>query len=253
MVMTVNPDGSEQRVVFGIPNALSTPAIYTSTPWERYRYDANDLAGETHPGGPVPTSHHYTPKSEKIDTLGRVKETTEHKAHYNGSAYEDVVMKYIYDIKGQLLQAIDPYDRVISDNKYDTAGNILSSTHIDRGAQNITIDAMGLPTISNDAKGARTLNSYDALNRPTKMYARDKTGEALTLRMVNSYGDSAGLSSPENQNLKGALYEQYDGAGRIRFAAYDFKGNPLQKNRRVLNDVLLISKSKMVVDCVEHP
>ncbi len=248
MVKTVNPDGSEQRVVFGIPNALNTHGIYTPTSWERYMYDANDLAGETHPGGPVPTSHHYTPKSEKIDTLGRVKESTEHKAHYNGSAYEDVVMKYVYDIKGQLLQAIDPYDRVISENRYDTAGNMLSSTHIDRGAQNITLDAMGLPTISNDAKGARTLNSYDALNRPTKMYARDKSGEATALRMVNSYGDSAGLSSPENQNLKGALYEQYDGAGRIRFTAYDFKGNPLQKNRRVLNDTLITAKSKMVVD-----
>ncbi len=251
----MQPDDSEQRVVSGHVPDVTEPFVYHPNPWDSFTYDANDLAGETHPGGPVPTSHHYTPKSEKIDTLGRVKESTEHKAHYNGSAYEDVVMKYVYDIKGQLMQAIDPYDRVISDNKYDTAGNMLSSTHIDRGAQNITIDAMGLPTISNDAKGARTLNSYDALNRPTKMYARDKSGEATALRMVNSYGDSAGLSSPENQNLKGALYEQYDGAGRIRFVAYDFKSlsryigsNPLKKNRRVLNATLITVKSKMVVD-----
>ncbi len=248
MVMTVNPDGSEQRVVFGIPNALNTPGIYTSTPWERYMYDANDLAGETHPGGPVPTSHHYTPKSEKIDTLGRVKETTEHKAHYNGSAYEDVVMKYVYDIKGQLMQAIDPYDRVISDNKYDTAGNMLSSTHIDRGAQNITVDAMGLPTISNDAKGARTLNSYDALNRPVKMYARDSGTEPITLRQVMQYGDSAGLTNPENLNLKGKLYIHNDEAGKLTYTAYDFKGNLLDFYRQVINDTPIPAYAKYVVD-----
>jgi len=103
MVKTLNPDGSEQRVYFGSIAQLNDPDQFAPSPWVRYMYDANDLAASAPPGNQVPISHYDTPKSEKIDTLGRVKETTEHDAHYNGSIYEDVVMKYVYDIKGQLM------------------------------------------------------------------------------------------------------------------------------------------------------
>ena len=55
VIRTVNPDQSEQRVVFGIPGTiaapdLSDPAVYEPTPWEAYTYDANDNAGRTHAG-----------------------------------------------------------------------------------------------------------------------------------------------------------------------------------------------------------
>lgn len=103
----------EQRVVYGMPNALNTPDNFKPSPWERFTYDANDLAGITHPGDTtVPLAHRWTPKSEVVDALGRTVRTTEHKAHYNQqvspAVYEDVVMQYTYDIKGQLLKVTDP-------------------------------------------------------------------------------------------------------------------------------------------------
>ena len=49
-VRTIYPDGSEQRLVPGVPPDLTDPDQYTPSPWETYRYDNNDNAGRTHPG-----------------------------------------------------------------------------------------------------------------------------------------------------------------------------------------------------------
>ena len=48
VIRTVNPDGSEQRVIFGVPDGSDDPGRFTPTPWEAYTYDANDNAGRTH-------------------------------------------------------------------------------------------------------------------------------------------------------------------------------------------------------------
>jgi len=142
--------------------------------------------------------------------------------------------------ESQLLNAIGPYDRDISVNYYTTAGQIedqakgmmLRTNHIDRGTSRNAMDALGLPVITTDAKGARTLMSYDALQRPTRIYARDVTGEATTLRQIMIYGDAAGLTDPQNQNLKGQLYTHNDEAGKLTYTAYDFKGNLLNFYRQ---------------------
>src|SRR5947199_399492 len=49
VICTVNPDGSEQRVLYGKPSDLTNPDQFTPTPWETYTYDANDNAGRTAP------------------------------------------------------------------------------------------------------------------------------------------------------------------------------------------------------------
>jgi hypothetical protein len=80
VIRTLNPDGSEQRVIYGIPADLTNPEQFTPTPWEAYTYDANDLAPlyEGPEGGSLtnaaPTTHHFTPSSIVIDALGRTIE-----------------------------------------------------------------------------------------------------------------------------------------------------------------------------------
>ncbi|MDP3558338.1 MAG: RHS repeat-associated core domain-containing protein [Bacteroidota bacterium] len=41
VVKTVNPDNSEQRVVYGTPTALNTPSNVTPSPWVNYSYGMN--------------------------------------------------------------------------------------------------------------------------------------------------------------------------------------------------------------------
>ena len=172
---TVNPDATEQRVVYGVPNALNTPNAFAPSPWERYTYDALDLAPITHPTLPAAPSD-YTPKSELIDALGRTVRTTEHAAHFNGATYEDVVMQYAYDIKGQLITVTDPLERVCFSHKYDSAGNNLWTEHLDGDVKQLAVDAQGKPLYSTDAKGAEAYSAYDNLHRPLDIWAKDAAG-----------------------------------------------------------------------------
>ncbi len=256
VIRTKNPDNSEQRVIYGVPNALDTPNVFAPTSWEQYTYDANDLALLTNPtNSNVPASHYYTPKSGLMDALGRTIETREHKAHYNsdGDVYEDVVMKYRYDIRGNLLEVRDPYNRKVFEHLYDfrppqedengeqQSLPPLWTKHIDAGISTIFFDVAERVVEMNDAKGAFTLNSYDDGSRPIRLWAKDKTGEDVTLRQVIEYGDDAGLTNPENENLKGQVYKHYDEAGLVEIPEYDFKGNVLTKSRQVISDSELLS------------
>lgn len=53
------------------------------------------------------------------------------------------------------------------------------------------LDALGRTAESRDAKGAIALTAYDDLDRPTHAWARDKTGEPITLRGKIEYGTEA--------------------------------------------------------------
>ncbi|MBA3705603.1 MAG: hypothetical protein H0W84_06790, partial [Bacteroidetes bacterium] len=245
VVRTVNPDKSEQRVVFGVPNSFNTPNNFTPTPWENFAYDGNDLASLTNPvGSNVPTTDYFTPKSAVVDALGRTIKTTE---YFDNSNYNNtIVMQYSYDIKGNLLLVKDPYSRNVFEHIYDLKTPEkdkplppLWTKHIDKGESTVLFDALGKPIESNDAKGARGLSAYDTLQRPTHNWANNKTAEATTLRNFVEYGDSAGLVNPENQNLKGKPYKTYDEAGLVEMPGYDFKGNVLTKNRQVISSTTL--------------
>jgi YD repeat-containing protein len=245
MIRTVNPDDSENRVYFGRCEDIEVPEEYIPTPWERYSYDANDLAGITHPGGSsVPNDHKYTPKSETMDALGNVIQTTEHQAHDAGTTMEDVVMKYEFDIKGRLLKVLDPYDREVFDYKYDALDKPLYTEHIDSRESTVVYDVLDNPVMTLDAKGAESLHNIDHLARPTHVWAKNKTGDSFTLRNHLAYGDTSGLSTPEADNLKGQVYLDYDEAGLTQFPEYDFKGNLLEKRRQVIKD----SELKTVFD-----
>jgi RHS repeat-associated protein len=117
---------------------------------------------------------------------------------------------------------------------YDLANNPLKTTHIDGGIKTRVIDGAGLPLESRDAKGALVVNSYDDLLCPVSMWARDVSGETATMRQHLVYGDS--LTTPETNNYRVQVYKHYDEAGLTLFGKYDFKGNLLEKIRRVIKD-----------------
>ena len=71
MIRTVNPNGSEQRVIYGAPIDLADPIYFRPTPWEICTYDENDNAGLTHPNEALAYQHHWnTPSSAEIDSCG---------------------------------------------------------------------------------------------------------------------------------------------------------------------------------------
>src|SRR5262249_15411837 len=65
-----------------------------------------------------------------------------------------------------------------------------------------------------------------------------------TLRERVIFGDSAeadvSRGEAARRNLISRRYKQYDEAGLLIFEAYDFKGNVIEKSRRVLSDASLL-------------
>jgi len=85
------------------------------------------------------------------------------------------------------------------------------------------------------------LSVYDEGSRPTFAWARDLGAENVTLRGYMAYGDNSGLTDPEDGNLNGKVYQQYDEAGMSEMPLYDFKGNLLTNLRQFISDSELLS------------
>ena len=247
LVRTVNPDGSEQRVVFGVPGTravpdLTSPEIFEPTPWESYVYDANDNGGRTHASETSAYSQHWnTPGSSLVDALGRTIRGV--KRNGPNPATDWFAVSSTFDIQGNLLEARDELGRVVVRTIYDVANRPLRTISLDGGDNFVITDAAGNQIEARDSKGSLTLNSYDVLNRAIRVWARDTSTSPLTLRQRMVYGDQpgSGLASPQTLNLLGKLYRHYDEAGLVTNERFDFKGNGLESVRQVIKDSEIVN------------
>ena len=243
VIHTLNPDGSEQRVIYGVPVDLADPERFGPTPWEAYTYDANDNAGRTHADSAQPYRGHWnTPASIVIDALGRTVEAIAR----NGARQTDwYVTRSTYDLRGNLLTVTDALGRVAFRYGYDLANRPWRSDSIDAGLRRTVLDAISNPLESRDSKGAVILYGYDEGNRPNRLWARDGLNQPLSLRQVLLYGDrpDSGFTTDtaRQKNLLGRPYQQYDEAGLVTIPGYDFKGNPVSQGRQVLSDAKLLA------------
>ena len=241
-VRTVNPDSSEQRVVFGIPTDLTNPDDYRPTPWEAYTYDANDNAGRTHAGtAATPTNHLNTPANIVVDGLGRT--VTAIQRNGPDPAKDWFVTRSSYDIQGNVIAVTDALGRVAFRYKFDLAKRRWRTDSIDAGRNDNVLDVLGNVIEARDSKGALSLYCYDLLHRPIRVWARDDAPGSVTLRLRFEYGDGGRPDQPPAErnaaralNLLGQITRHHDEAGLTTVAAMDFKGNVLDKSRRVIAD-----------------
>jgi len=251
VIRTLNPDGSEQRVIYGVPANLANPEQFAPTPWEAYTYDANDLAplskrlDGTSLENAAPTAHHFTPSSVVIDALGRTVESIAR----NGTGLADGLRtQSAYDIRGNVLSVTDPLNRVAFRYVYDLANRPWRVDSIDAGLRRMVLNAVGNETERRDSKGALILQIHDRLHRPSRLWARDDTSAPITLRQRIEYGDAgvpdqtaSDRAAMRAKNLLGRLHRHYDEAGLTTAAAADFKGNVLDKTRRVIADAPILA------------
>lgn len=260
VIKTLNPDGSQQWVIYGRPRTLDTPQDYIPTPWEAYTYDANDLAPLSEdPAGhtlkqQAPVEHHFTPSQVEIDALGRVIKTVQRLTQSN-HPNELIQTHTAYDIQGNVVKIVDALGREAFLHAYDLAKRPLLIESIDAGDRCNIYDAAGNLIERRDLRGALILQTYDELNRPTLKWAANGGGQAPTLRERMVYGENA--HQAQANNLLGKLYEQYDEAGVVKMAAYDFKGNVLEQSRQVVHDTVLLramsNASVFVMDWAQAP
>jgi RHS repeat-associated protein len=251
VIRTLNPDGSEQRVIYGIPADLRNPEQFAPTPWEAYTYDANDLAplckgpDGASLAGTAPATHHFTPSSIVIDALGRTIEAIAR----NGSDIADRFhTRYTYDICGNALTVTDASNRGAFRYTYDLANRPWRNESIDAGLRQMALDVVGNETERRDSKGALIFHAYDRLRRPVRLWARDDASSPVMLRQRMKYGD-AGVpdqapqerAAMRSKNLLGQLIGHHDEAGLTTVAGMDFKGNVLDKSRRVIADAPILA------------
>lgn len=243
-VRTVNPDGSETVVVYGVPGTiaapdLSNPALFEPTPWETYTYDPNDNAGRTDHAGSLSYSSHWdTPASTQTDALGRVIAAV---ARNGGDpATDSYTTNTSYDIRGNVLTVTDALGRLTYQRSYDYANQCLRVASLDAGLRRTIPDATGSPLETRAEDGSLALMAYDQAHRLIRTWARDPSGSVVTLRERLVYGESPdagfGPGAAAAVNLLGQVYRHYDGAGRVTLNEVDFKGNPLDKVREVIAD-----------------
>lgn len=258
VVRTLNPNRSEQRIVYGVPRNLddpSDPEGIDPSPWVVYTYDANDNAGRTHGGQSSAYRHHWnTPSSILIDALGRtVLSVTRNRAKPAQAADPlPAVVEYRthsrYDIQGNLLEVTDALNRTACRYVYDLAAHPLRIESIDAGWRAMVLDAMEQEVERWDGKGSRILRSYDVLRRADRVWARNAGTDALTLRERVFYGDggtpnqaAVERTAARAANLLGRRARQLDEAGEVTFSLYDFKGNLREKTRAVIADAPLVA------------
>src|SRR5262249_7118372 len=78
------------------------------------------------------------------------------------------------------------------------------------------------------------LRGYDQKRRPVRVWARDRLGDAVTLRERVVFGE--GLPDAMTNNLVGRIHQVFDESGVVTSKAYDLKGNVLAKVRQVIED-----------------
>ncbi len=251
VIRTLNPDGSELRVIYGVPADLKDPEQFAPTPWEAFTYDANDLAPLSKgPDGAslasaAPVNHHFTPSSVVIDALGR---TIESIARNGPGSAEWFRTRSTYDIRGNVLAVTDALKRVAFRYTYDLANRPWRNESIDAGLRRMVLNVVGEEVERRDSKGALILQAYDRLHRPIRFWARDDTGSPVTLRQRMEYGDAGVLdqvaaerAAMRANNLLGRLIRHHDEAGLTTVAAADFKGNILDKSRRLIADAPILA------------
>ena len=149
-----------------------------------------------------------------------------------------------YDIRGNVLTVTDALDPVAAFRyNYDLANRPWRIDSIDAGLRRMVLNVFGNETERRDSKGALILQAYDRLQRPIRLWARDEPGSPITLRQRMEYGDGGipDQAVPEREamrgrNLLGQLHRHHDEAGLTTVAVVDFKGNVLDKSRRVIAD-----------------
>ncbi len=249
-IRILSPDGSESRVIFGVPSDLTDPDNFAPTPWESYSYDANDLAplslhpDETEPSGlprtlasDAPQAHHYTSTSAVLDGQGRA--TCRVERNGDDPAQDWFVTRFAFDLRGNLLTVWDAMGRATFQQAYDLQNRPLRVESADAGIRTTVLDAADNGVEFRDSKGSAILRQYDARNRLTHLWARDHGTGELTLRERLEYGTAS--AGHRARNRSGRLYRHFDEAGLVQHDRYDFKGNLTEKSRRTIKDSALAS------------
>lgn len=252
VVRTDMPDGTFSKVEF--------------TPWEQRTWDQNDTVldsqwyadrGSPSPNGPEPNGSNYakraafwaalhanTPKTEFLDTLGRVFMMRDHNRNFTPvnvnvtphtytATDEYIDTRFELDIEGNQRSVTDALDRLITVNTFNLTGEPAHTHSMDAGQRWMLTNALGNPLYAWNERGFRTRFEYDALQRPIATWVNENSSPEKCVQFT-FYGERA--DNPAQNNLLGQAHFHFDASGLSIAESYDFKGNPVKNNRLIAKE-----------------
>jgi RHS repeat-associated protein len=122
--------------------------------------------------------------------------------------------------------------RIVMRYDYDMLGTVVHQASMEAGERWTLNNVAGNPIRRWDSRGHTFRTLYDPLQRPTHVFIQRPGGTGVLVeRLV--YGEA---HSDASRNLRGQLYQHYDGAGAVANERFDFKGNPLEGSRQLAKD-----------------
>lgn len=245
LIRTDLPNGTFSRVEF--------------TPWAQTSWDENDTVLEPgngwyaarQPGAqPAPSAaeqraatlaagHAGTPSVTELDVLGRA-----YLAVGDLGGGKKLRTRTTLDIEGNPLLITDARGNDAMMHTFDVAGRKMYQKSVDAGERWMLTDVLGNALRFWDSREHMVRTAYDVLRRPTELWVQQDGGiERLAERTL--YGE--GHPQAAALNLRGRVYQQFDGAGVVSNEAFDFKGNLLASSRK------LTKEHKLDLDWSQEP
>ena len=182
------------------------------------------------------TAHANTPTMTHLDSLGRTFLTIAD----NGSRgkYETFVE---LDVEGNQKSVMDvpvlanPNRRTVMIYDYDMLGNVTHQSSMEAGERWMLNNIINKPIYTWNSRKYILHIEYDELQRPRKIFLRNEdddvnASEKLVEEII--YGEN----QSNTLNVKGKIWQHFDGAGKLTFEEYDFKGNLLSNKRDLAKD-----------------
>jgi RHS repeat-associated protein len=173
----------------------------------------------------VQDENHTTPNtSYAYDPANRLTATTQTLATAPGG---QIVTRYTYDVRGNLISVTDPNGNVTA-YVYDDFGRLQRQTSPVSGATTYTYDSAGNVLTTTDANGAVTTRTYDALNRAT---SSGSTRASATESVAWTYDDATGSNFGIGRlatvtDPTGSTVFQYERRGLLRSEGKTINGAP---------------------------
>ncbi len=179
-------------------------------------------------------AHHDTPTMAHLDALGRVFLTRADNGSHGAPDYCDT--RLTLDIQGNPRVVHDAEGRDIQIQTFDLLSRALHTDNADGGVDLAFADVAGQPLWTWRGSDQVKHQQYDGLRRPSHLWVQvGEEDERLQQRML--YGESLPTDEALASNLLGQPYRTYAGAGLESVDGYDFKGNALAANQRMLVEV----------------
>jgi RHS repeat-associated protein len=244
-VLYYDPIGRNYRTDF--PNETFTKSEFD--PWHSKVFDTNDTVrdsqwyadrGSPDPSAAEPTdperraawlaaNHHNTPSVAHTDSLGR---TIYAISDYGGGKTTSVRSET--DLVGRYSRVFDQKDRRVASGFINMAGMSMYGESAEKGERWIFQDVIGRLVRIWDNNLREFYTTYDIVHRPVSAFVREGGQDTLFNHTV--YGDQLPDATARNLNLKGIPFRVYDPAGVLDLKRLDFKGNPLEIERRLVSD-----------------